>query len=183
MAGRPRNFDRDIALDAFVDVFWTHGYSGADVDKLQESAGILRGSFYRAFHDKPRAFNEAFGRYLERVLMPRLTMLDRSDPGALPDFIRAVGEFVAGQGSRGCLFSETLLNVSALDDDVRKSVLKARGQLLRKLKKLAGGDAGLANFVFASALGLHGFARSGATKSEIRQAAGEAADALIGRVS
>lgn len=183
MAGRPRNFDRDVALDAFVDVFWTHGYAGADVDKLQESAGILRGSFYRAFHDKPHAFIEAFGRYLEQILLPRLTMLDRSDPGALPDFIRTVGDFVSAQGSRGCLFSETLLNVSVLDRNVQKHVLRARGQLLRKLKKLARGDAGLANFVFASALGLHGLARSGATKSEIRLAANEAGAAIAKRVA
>ena len=183
MAGRPRNFDRDIALDAFVDVFWTHGYAGADVDKLQESAGILRGSFYRAFDDKAGAFNEVFGRYLEQVLMPRLTMLDRSDSDALPDFIRAVGGFVSAQGSRGCLFSETLLNLSELDGDTRKTVLRARSQLLRKLKKLAQCDTGLANFVFASALGLHGLARSGATKSDIRQAANEAANAVAARVS
>lgn len=181
MAGRPRNFDRDTALDAFVDVFWTHGYAGADVDKLQESAGILRGSFYRAFHDKPRAFNEAFGRYLESVLMPRLTMLDRADSGALPDFIRAVGGFVSGQGSRGCLFSEALLSFPELDGEVRKTLRKARAQLLGKLKKLSNGDAGLANFVFASALGLHGLARSGATKAEIRQAAHEAAEAIARR--
>lgn len=183
MAGRPRNFDRDIALDAFVDVFWTHGYAGADVDKLQESAGILRGSFYRAFHDKPRAFSEAFGRYLEQILLPRLPMLERVDSGALPDFIRAVGAFVATQGNRGCFFSESLLNVSELDGKVRKTVLEARALLLRKLKKLARGDAGLANFVFAAALGLHGLARSGATRAEIRQAASEAADAITIRIS
>jgi len=183
MAGRPRNFDREIALDAFVDVFWTHGYAGADVDKLQDSAGILRGSCYRAFHDKPRAFTEAFSRYLEQILMPRLTMLERTDSGALPEFIRAVGSFIATQGNRGCFFSESLLNVSELDGDVRKTVLQARSQLLRKLKKLAGGDAGQANFVFALALGLHGLARSGATRTEIRRASNEAAEAIAIRLS
>lgn len=182
MAGRPRNFDRDIALDAFVDVFWTYGYAGADVDKLQASAGILRGSFYRAFHDKSRAFCEAFDRYNEQILMPHLTMLDRSDPDALPDFIRAVGGFVSAQGKRGCFFSETLLSVSELDGEVRKTVLKARSHLFRKLKKLARGDAGLANFVFASALGLHGLARSGATRADVRAAALQAADAITAKV-
>lgn len=183
MAGRPRLFDRDTALDAFVDVFWTHGYAGADIDKLQAAAGILRGSFYRAFHDKPSAFVEAFGRYLDDVLMPRLTMLERKDSDALPEFLRTVGEFVAAQGNRGCFFSETLLNVSNLDGNVRKSVLGARSHLKRKLKTLARGDAGLSNFVFATALGLHGLARSGATKAEIRQAANEAAEAVSLRLA
>ncbi|HAY05688.1 MAG TPA: TetR/AcrR family transcriptional regulator [Hyphomonas sp.] len=183
MAGRPRIFDRDTALDAFVDVFWTHGYAGADVDKLQEAAGILRGSFYRAFRDKPSAFKEAFDRYLGHVLMPRLGMLERSDAEALPEFLRVVGGFVASQGDRGCFFSETLLNVSDLDGQVRPAVMKARSLLKRKLKRLARGDAGLANFVFASALGLHGLARSGATKSEIRQAANEAAETIAMRLA
>lgn len=183
MAGRPRIFDRDTALDAFVDVFWTHGYAGADIDKLQAAAGILRGSFYRAFHDKPSAFVEAFARYLDDVLMPRLSMLQREDAEALPEFLRTVGEFVAAQGNRGCFFSETLLNVSKLDGEVREAVLCARSQLKRRLKKLAGGDAGLSNFAFASALGLHGLARSGATKAEIRQAANEAAEAVALRLA
>lgn len=183
MAGRPRIFDRDTALDAFVDVFWTHGYAGADVDKLQDAAGILRGSFYNAFRDKSGAFKEAFSRYLDHILLPRLGMLERTDSGALSEFILTVGQFVSAQGGRGCFFSETLLSLPNLEGEVRKTVLKARSNLLRKLKKLAGGDSGLANFVFAAALGLHALARSGASKADIRLAASEAAEAVSRRLA
>ncbi|PKP79948.1 MAG: hypothetical protein CVT79_17315 [Alphaproteobacteria bacterium HGW-Alphaproteobacteria-18] len=69
-----------------------------------------------------------------------------------------------------------------LDGDVRKTVLKGRAQLLRKLRKLARGDAGLANFAFASARGLHALARSGGTKADIRAVALEAADAVATKV-
>jgi TetR/AcrR family transcriptional regulator, transcriptional repressor for nem operon len=180
MVGRPRSFDRDLALDAFVDVFWTHGYEGADVDRLQASAGIRRGSFYAAFSDKPTVFLEALRRYLERTLMPRLHMLEEK-PGtrrAIADFLNAVGEFVAKQGSRGCMLSEALMQSSELDPVLRREVRRVRANLFRKLKRLSGGDDALASFALGSALGFHALARSGASRNQILAASSTAAKAI-----
>jgi AcrR family transcriptional regulator len=180
MVGRPRSFDRDLALDAFVDVFWTYGYDGADVDKLQESAGIRRGSFYAAFQDKPTAFLEALQRYLDDTLLPRLQMLDAT-PGTRPaigEFLSVVGEFVASQGDRGCMLSEALVRSSELDPDVRREVRRIRTNLFRKLKRLSGGDDSLASFALGSALGFHALARSGASRSQILASSTVAANAI-----
>lgn len=140
MVGRPRSFDRDIALDAFVDVFWTFGYEGADVDKLQQAANIQRGSFYAAFKDKPSAFVEALRRYMEYTLLPRLDMLEQEfgQRLALAEFLEAVGVFVAKQGRRGCMLSEALIHSSSHEPALRREVLRIRSNLFRKLKKLSG---------------------------------------------
>lgn len=180
MAGRPRIFDRSEALDAFVDVFWTYGYAGADIDRLQAAAGIQRGSFYAAFDDKASAFREALARYLDCVLFPRLMMLGAPGDDALPEFLRTVGDFVSRQGGRGCLLSEAFISMDRLDPATRDEVRKLRSQLLRRLKQLGGGDGAKAAFALSSALGLHALARSGASRKQIREAAGFAAAALAG---
>jgi len=61
--GRPREFDRDRALDAAMRVFWRFGYEGASLTELTAAMGINRPSLYAAFGDKAALFREAVARY------------------------------------------------------------------------------------------------------------------------
>ena len=61
--GRPRSFDRDLALDAAMRVFWRYGYEGASLTELTAAMGINRPSLYAAFGDKAALFREAVARY------------------------------------------------------------------------------------------------------------------------
>ncbi|WP_227981027.1 TetR/AcrR family transcriptional regulator [Nocardia spumae] len=73
--GRPRGFDRDIALRRAMEVFWEHGYEGAAMNDLTGAMGINSPSLYAAFGCKEQLFREAvelYGRteggYTERAL-------------------------------------------------------------------------------------------------------------------
>jgi AcrR family transcriptional regulator len=59
MAGRPRSFDREKALDTAVDQFWRHGYEETTVASLTKAMGISPPSLYAAFGDKEQLFAEA----------------------------------------------------------------------------------------------------------------------------
>jgi AcrR family transcriptional regulator len=61
--GRPRAFDRELALDAAMRVFWAHGFEGASLTALTAAMGINRPSLYAAFGDKATLFREAVARY------------------------------------------------------------------------------------------------------------------------
>ncbi len=61
--GRPRSFDRDLALEAAMRVFWQMGYEGASLTSLTAAMGINRPSLYAAFGDKAGLFREAVARY------------------------------------------------------------------------------------------------------------------------
>ncbi|MCE0743775.1 TetR/AcrR family transcriptional regulator [Acetobacter sicerae] len=64
--GRPREFDRDKALDAALTLFWTQGYEPTSLNQLKASMGnISPASFYAAFGSKETLFREVVQRYLE----------------------------------------------------------------------------------------------------------------------
>ncbi|MCP1203077.1 TetR/AcrR family transcriptional regulator [Acetobacter oryzoeni] len=64
--GRPREFDRDKALDAALTLFWTQGYEPTSLNQLKACMGnISPASLYAAFGSKEALFREVVQRYLE----------------------------------------------------------------------------------------------------------------------
>ncbi|CAO3360489.1 TetR/AcrR family transcriptional regulator [Azospirillum melinis] len=62
--GRPREFDRDEALDAALSLFWAQGYEPTSLAQLKACMGdISSASFYAAFGSKEALFREVVGRY------------------------------------------------------------------------------------------------------------------------
>jgi len=64
--GRPRNFDRDHAVDQALHLFWQHGYDATSLAQLKAGlgGGISAPSFYAAFGSKEALFDECVQRYL-----------------------------------------------------------------------------------------------------------------------
>jgi AcrR family transcriptional regulator len=64
---RPREFDRDAALDKALRVFWAKGFAATSTDDLREAMGIGRQSLYGAFGDKRTLYLEALDTYQRRT--------------------------------------------------------------------------------------------------------------------
>ncbi|WP_155737462.1 TetR/AcrR family transcriptional regulator, partial [Agrobacterium tumefaciens] len=60
---RPREFDRDAALEKALRVFWSKGFAATSTDDLREAMGIGRQSLYGAFGDKRKLYLEALDAY------------------------------------------------------------------------------------------------------------------------
>jgi TetR/AcrR family transcriptional regulator, copper-responsive repressor len=65
-AGRPREFDREAALQVALDLFWRQGFEGTSTMQLTAAMGISQPSLYAAFGSKEALFREAIGLYQSR---------------------------------------------------------------------------------------------------------------------
>ena len=63
MAGRPREFDKQLALRKAMRLFWEHGYEGTSMSALVSTLGIASARIYAAFGSKQQLFEEAVALY------------------------------------------------------------------------------------------------------------------------
>ena len=123
--GRPRAYDRDVALGAIRDVFWERGFAGTSLDDIAAAAGMNRPSLYGAFGDKREMYLAALqlfavesGRELQKALeAPTLRE-------ALEAFYsRAIQDYLSGDGSpRGCLVVCTAVTEATCDPAIRSAL-------------------------------------------------------------
>ena len=187
MAGRPKSFDEDAAIAAFVDVFWTKGYGGTSVDDLQSAAGIKRGSFYATFGSKDDVFQTVMDRYWTSVTEPGLSKLDPTQTAldGVASFVRHVGGFMADNPFRGCLLLSSA-GIGSAATGTSEAIAERMAQLEARLAQRLGtvqdlsqnrADA-LAAYVLTVLLGLNAMARAGHDGQSLRTAAECAAQSL-----
>jgi AcrR family transcriptional regulator len=57
--GRPREFDRDAALEAAMFLFWRKGFAATSMNDLCDAMGVRSPSLYAAFGSKEALYLEA----------------------------------------------------------------------------------------------------------------------------
>ena len=102
--GRPRSFDRDVALEQAMRLFWEKGYDETSIGDLTAAMGIAAPSLYAAFGDKRALFEEAVELY-ERLPGAPITAGD-GEPTAFGAVARilasAAQEYAAPDQPKGC---------------------------------------------------------------------------------
>ncbi len=62
--GRPREFDRDAALEAAMLLFWRKGFAATSMNELCDTMGVRSPSLYAAFGSKEALYLEAMEHYV-----------------------------------------------------------------------------------------------------------------------
>jgi TetR/AcrR family transcriptional repressor of nem operon len=189
MRGRPRSFDKSIAVSSLVEVFWNHGYDATSIDDLQVSIGVKRGSFYAAFGDKESVYLLVLERYLQTITARRLDVLTQADKprAGLAAFLRELGVFLSSNRGRGCLLLTAIAQMPTLTPSTASALTIASTEFLDIIRRAArnavhaeekvpqrSADA-LAAFVVSQILGLNAMARRGESAKTIQAAADTAA--------
>jgi TetR/AcrR family transcriptional repressor of nem operon len=189
---RPKEFDREAALAAAMQVFWANGYDATSTDDLRHAIGIGRQSLYDTFGGKRTLYLEALRRYQDDSVAARVkTLRTAASPlSAIEQFLVAVARETPTQRAMGCMgvraicdFGTSDPDVSALGKSAGAVVEAALEDTLRKAKaknevRPSVDVRAAARFLQATLTGLKIAARSGSTPNALRSIAEVAVDGL-----
>lgn len=182
MAGRPREFDRKLALAKARDVFWSRGYEGVSMADLVDTMGIASARIYAAFRSKEALFREAVelyasdeGGFAERAVQEETTAIR-----AIERSLREAIENCTRKGRPpGCMVVSAATNCSAENQGVQEFLADYRSRrtvlLAQRLKRaVADGElrpdtdvAGLADHYAAILIGIAVQARDGVSRKRL----------------
>jgi AcrR family transcriptional regulator len=136
--GRPRTFDRQVALTRAMETFWLKGFDGCAISDLTAAMNINSPSLYAAFGSKEDLFREAVDLYgtLEGEATWHALMGPRNIRDALGTMLkRSVEMFTRGPQPRGCMVMLGALNVSADQKELRALLYKRQRQIVDVIRK------------------------------------------------
>jgi TetR/AcrR family transcriptional repressor of nem operon len=177
---RQKEFDRSVALDRAMAVFWTKGFEATSIEDLVARMGIQRGSLYGTFGSKRALFLAALDRYQRGVAKELFDALEQ--PGSGTEAIRRFFLLkIAGSLERGrplgCLLTNSAVelarrdpgasakvaaSLAGLEDAFHRALVRAEtaGEIERGRDLRA-----LARFLTSSAQGLSVMARAAPDRS------------------
>jgi TetR/AcrR family transcriptional repressor of nem operon len=127
-----RQFNRAEALDKAMQIFWSRGYGATSMQDLVDRMGINRGSLYSTFGDKHELFLAALCMFDERVRRQLLAKLAAEYPpreAILQLFVTFLSQATQEDGNRGCLLTNTALELAAHDPEAARIVANAQEQI------------------------------------------------------
>jgi TetR/AcrR family transcriptional regulator, transcriptional repressor for nem operon len=144
MAGRPKIYDEEKALDNAIEVFWKKGYENSTPDELLSAMGIGKSSFYLAYKGgKQELFEKSVRRFFSLYPKPFLEGLKTiSNPiEAIKSYFYLMADPKTGFWKYGCYFANTVLQaennaLKKLAADQMLTIGHAFEDALRRAKKL-----------------------------------------------
>jgi TetR/AcrR family transcriptional regulator, transcriptional repressor for nem operon len=192
---RPKEFDREVAVERAMSVFWSKGYAATSTDDLLEAMKIGRQSMYDTFGDKRRLYVEALRRYqLESVAGHIKRLRSMASPLAGIEAL-VVGMIALDRTTRekGCMGVGAICEFGNADTELAQLRVKSGGMLRKALVERlqdaqAAGEIGetvdierAARFVETTMFGLQVAARAGESTRSLRDMAAFAIAGLRSR--
>lgn len=123
MAGRPKIFDEQQAIEKATHVFKDKGYDTASADELLKAMGIGKGSFYLAFKGGKRELYmrsiEQFAEGFNRSFIAQLSKSDNEIEFIKQFFLQLAGAHNCDD-ERGCYLGNALVQLSEKDTEVKQ---------------------------------------------------------------
>jgi AcrR family transcriptional regulator len=194
--GRPRQFDRDQALQAAMLLFWRKGYQSASMNDLCQAMGVFSPSIYAAFGGKEAIYIEAVELYTKTVVMKLWGRLDEGPTAraGMKNLLLDAAQALPKHGDAPCGCMVTLASADedapvAISTAIRKARRKSLDLIRARLDTAvedgelprATDTRALSRFYLGTVQGMAVQARDGATPSELKGTAEAAMLAWPGR--
>ena len=126
--GRPRSFDRAIALEQAMRVFWAKGYAGASMSDLTAAMGIASPSLYAAFGSKEGLYREAIALYVDTQGGQLWQAMEAPTAReAVERLLRGVVQsFTSGDCPVGCMVMQTAIETGDLSPELSTALCEVR---------------------------------------------------------
>jgi TetR/AcrR family transcriptional regulator, transcriptional repressor for nem operon len=188
---RPKEFDRDEALETAKGVFWRKGFNATSTDDLRLAMGIGRQSFYDTFGGKREVYLQALRKYMGDQLAGYVEKLKSARPGnAIRELLLSIANESPDARALGCLGILSTCEFGAADPEV-KAVIGSAGVAIDALFERALKDAkesgevraslderAGARFLRSTLTGMRVSARGGASPLALREIANVALEGL-----
>ena len=117
---RAARFDRQVALDRAVELFWSRGYYASSMKDIEKALDMRPGSLYATFGSKSGLFAEALQAYASRGGDNFREVVEESPDvvGGLKRYLRSFAGPCSGDArapAQACMLVKTLLEVNAED--------------------------------------------------------------------
>ncbi len=182
---RPREFDRDAAIERAMSVFWRQGYAATSTDDLLQAMKIGRQSMYDTFGDKRRLYLDALARYQNESTAENIRRLQSaaSPLAGIEAMISGLFSSEKTMREKGCMGINSVSEFGHADTDLNKlraeSGRRQHRVLLERLREAqAAGEISeaadleqAARFVETTMAGLQIAAKAGAGAKELHDTA------------
>lgn len=186
-AGRHRVFNKDVALEQAMEVFWTNGFPGTSLTDLTTAMGINKPSLYSAFGNKEELYKSTLERYVEKqgaIHTKYLSSANKCLRERLQDYLTSIAEMVTDPELPGGCYvcvSTSEIGGTCIPDNAMQTIIKinkaTKHSLIEFFKsELASGNlaseksaAVIADYIFTLQFGLAVMARNGAKLAELRE--------------
>lgn len=136
-AGRPRQFDESAALAAVTRTFWDNGYHATSISDLVAATGVHRNSLYAIYGDKHQLFLAALESYIQSAsqrFKQRLQSSNSTYAGIRDALLHYSYISATAAGPRGCLVTNTTIELRAGDTDLAKCIKSGMAQITELLR-------------------------------------------------
>jgi len=109
-AGRQCEFDKDLALDSAMELFWRDGYNGTSLSDLTANMGINKPSLYAAFGNKEALFISAINQYVHKHGSPHFNLLHTPNASLkrrLQNYLKSIAKMLTDPKLPGGCFVTT----------------------------------------------------------------------------
>lgn len=127
--GRPLKFDKNEALAAAINVFWSKGYEGSSMKDLTTAMGINAPSLYSTFGDKHQLYLQAIDSYTSNDDCGPLVAFESESNirKAVQAFFKSALEYATTNenGIQGCFLSNCVSTSAGTVDGAQNRLKQA----------------------------------------------------------